>query len=116
MESGGGRKRSIVDGSNSSSKKTRQRKDNDNFACETNQCFRYKSVNSCKHHVTNTFELQGEELKKEFAKKLIKPRAVNLWSNVTSSSRDVEYDKTSTDVYHHDDLYHNHLNTVRLPW
>ena len=115
MESGG-RKRSIVDGTDSSSKKTRHRKDNNNLSCETHQCFRHKSANSCEHYVTNTSVPQGEQLRKEFAKKLIKPRAVNLWSGVTSTSRDVEYDKTSNDVYHHDDLYHNNLNTVQLPW
>ena len=116
MESGGGspgRKRSIIDRSNTSSKKTRQRKDNDNFSCETHQCFR---PHSCEHHVMNTSMLQGEHLRKDFAKKLIKPQAVNLCSSVTSTSRDVEYDKTSTNAYHHDDLYHNHLNTVQLPW
>ena len=113
MDHGGGRKRRIVNDSNSSSKKTRQRKNNNNFSCETNQRFRHKSVNSCEHHVTNTSVLQGEQLRKEFVKKLIKPRAVNLWSRVTSSSRECD-DKT--DIYHHDNLYHNHLNMVQLLW
>ena len=119
MERGGGRKRTAVTDECSSSKKIRQRKNNDTFSCEIHQRFRHESSNSlrlCEHHVTNTPGLQGEQLRKEFAKKLIKRRAVNLWSkDDTSSSHDADCaDKTSTDVYHHDDLYHNHLNTVQL--
>lgn len=109
MERGGGRKRSTSNDSNSSCKKTRQGKPHNSFSCERHR----------EHHVTNTSMLQGN-LKEEFAKILIKSRAVNLWnsssSSVIGSSCDLHHDETSADEYHDDDLYCNHLNKVQLPW
>jgi len=66
---------------------------------------------SCEDHVINTPELQGEQLRKEFAEKLIKPRVVNLYVGNTGSSHD---DGSCDNFYHHDDLYHNRINMVQL--
>ena len=100
MQRGGGRKCSISNESYSSYKKIDQRKLNDSSLCKANP----------EHHVTNV-SLRREELKQEFAKKLIKRRVVNLWSD---DSRDLTDD--GKPEYHHDDLYCNQLNKVWLAW
>ena len=100
MERGGGRKRSISNDSNSSCKKPKGGKSklNDSFCCKTD----------CEHHVTNASSLRGEQLRREFVKKLIKPRAVNLWSDKAR----YHDGKPSKVEYHHGDLHCNHLNKV----
>lgn len=105
--------------SSDSYKKTRLRKINNSSSCETHQHLyqqaAQKADNSslCKSHVTNVSPLQGEQLRQEFVKKLIKRRVVNLWNNINDSSCDLDSNENNC---HHDDLYRNHLNKVLLLW
>lgn len=120
MKCVGSRKRSTTDNVDSTCKKRRHRKNKESFSCEIHQHSHADKSSFCEHHVMNTSLLQGEQLRQEFVKRLIRPRATNIWNSSATSaiirSCDLGSDnKTSVSIRHHDDLYYNHLNKVQLP-